>query len=63
MYHGEFAMDDEPLLQEAGYNEGEIALIKRVRKYGTRGIIRVRSSEGASVSAETARNLVPSKHR
>lgn len=40
-------MSIDGLLGMLGYNVGEVALIKRVRKYGTRGLLKVRSAEGA----------------
>ncbi len=55
-------MGDELFTQESGYNSGEVAHIKRIRKYGTKGIVKVRSSEGASVPLDAAKNLVPSTH-
>jgi len=44
-------------LQRRKANEDD--LLRRLRKHGTRGIIRVGSSEGAPVSPEAARYLAP----
>jgi hypothetical protein len=38
---------------------GDSALVKRLKKFGTRGMIIVHSSEGAPVSPEAVKYLVP----
>ncbi len=43
------------------YDEGEKRLIRRIARYGTRGIIKFPSPEGAPVSLETARKLAPAR--
>ena len=41
------------------YDKADRALILRIAKYGTRGIVRIGSVEGAPVSLETAQRLMP----
>lgn len=35
------------------------ALHRRLKKYGNRGFVKVKSAEGASVSSKAAKNLAP----
>ena len=46
-------------LKSEGYNEGEVALIKRVRKYGTAGLWYWPSPECAPITNEQAKGLYP----
>jgi orotate phosphoribosyltransferase-like protein len=44
-----------------GYNEDEVEMINRVRRYGTRGMATFSSAEGLSISKDAAKHLVPAK--
>ena len=39
--------------------DADKALLRRIAQYGTRGIIKIGSVEGGSVSFEAAKNLIP----
>lgn len=44
------------------YNDDEIAMIRRIAKYGLRGVAQFASAEGFSITPEMAKNLVPAKN-